>query len=344
MSTTENNIDATVEPTLDDFAANLFGGSKAQPSDDATSEEVETEVEADSDAHEEEDTHSADDGATEEADEADEEEPDTTDEDEQPKKGNRFQERINELTAARREAERKASELERKLDDVLKRLDEDRKTKEPEPTNPVQQEAATSGAPSPTDKNSDGTDKYPLGEFDPKFLRDTVQHMLDQKEQEQRKAQEEQAKQQEFQQQRSELQESWNNKLVDAQERYPDFQEKGQQMLGVFEGIDEQYGQYLTDTIMEMDAGPDVFYYLANNLEEAEKIVSAGPRKATIALAKLEAKFVSANTETKPVRAKTTKAPPPPPQLKGSSVARASVPIDTDDLDAFTKALFTKKK
>ena len=180
------------------------------------------------------------------------------------------------MTAARREAERKATELERKLDDVLKRLDEDRKTKEPEPTNPVQQEAATSGAPSPTDKNSDGTDKYPLGEFDPKFLRDTVQHMLDQKEQEQRKAQEEQAKQQEFQQQRSELQESWNNKLVDAQERYPDFQEKGEQMLSVFEGIDEQYGQYLTDTIMEMDAGPDVFYYLANNLEEAEKIVCPG--------------------------------------------------------------------
>lgn len=343
MSTTENtNIDATVEPTLDDFAADLFGGSKAQPSDDATSEVEEEEVDADSDATEEEDTHSADDGATEEADEADEEETITDEEDEAPKKGNRFQERINELTAARREAERKAAELERKLEEVVRRLDE---TKEPEANKPVQQEttATETGAPTPTDKNPDGTDKYPLGEFDPKFLRDTVQHMLDVKEQEQRREQEEKAKQQEFYQQRAALQESWNEKLVDAQERYPDFQEKGEQMLSVFEGIDEQYGQYLTDTLMEMDAGPDVFYYLANNLEEAEKIVNAGPRKATIALAKLEAQFVSAKNETKTARIKTTKAPTPPPQLKGSSVARASVPIDTDDLDAFTKALFKKK-
>lgn len=345
MSNTENTIDVTPEPTLDDFAADLFGGSEAKPSDNAKSEEVEAEEEV-NDATEETDTHSADDGATEEADEADEEET-TTDEDDDAggKPKNRFQERINELTAARREAERRAEDVERKLNEVLRKLEENTKPKDPEPK-PAQSttDAAETGAPKPTDKNEDGTEKYPLGEFDPKFLRDTVQHMLDQKEAEQRKQQEEQAKQQEFQQQRSALQESWNTKLVDAQERYPDFQEKGQQMLSVFEGIDEQYGQYLTDTLMEMDAGPDVFYYLANNIEEAEKIVNAGPRKATIALAKLEAQFVSANTETKATRPKTTKAPPPPPQLKGSSVARASVPIDTDDLDAFTKALFNKKK
>ena len=130
----------------------------------------------------------------------------------------------------------------------------------------------------------------------------------------------------------------------DAQERYPDYFEKGQELIDSFSGIDEQYGQYLTDTIMEMDAGPDVFYYLATNPEEAKKIVDAGPRKATIALAKLEAQFVSATPETRAPKIKTTKAPTPPPQLKGSAVARASVPIDTDDLDAFTKALFSNKK
>ena len=92
---------------------------------------------------------------------------------------------------------------------------------------------------------------------------------------------------------------------------------------------------------MEMDAGPDVFYYLANNLEEAEKIVNAGPRKATIALAKLEAQFVSAKIDKAPP-VKVTKAPAPPPQLKGSAVAKASVPLDTDDLDAFSKVLFSK--
>lgn len=339
MSTEENNIDVTATDNLDDFAADLFGGSKAQPSDDATSEEAETEVVEDDATNE--DTHSADDGATE--DEESEETPDETDENEEPKKGNRFQERINELTAARREAERKAAEVERKLEEVLKRLDENTKPKEPEPK-PVQQEATPTGAPKPTDTNEDGSDKYPLGEFDPKFLRDTVEYMLNEKQEEQKREQQRYDEQQELLRQREAVQQVWDEKLIDARERYPDYEEKGQALIDSFAGIDEQYGQYLTDTIMEMDAGPDVFYYLATNPEEAKKIVDAGPRKATIALAKLEAQFVSATPETKATRAKTTKAPPPPPQLKGSSVARASVPLDTDDLDAFTKALFKTKK
>jgi hypothetical protein len=337
MSTENTNIDVTATENLDDFAANLFGGSEAQPSDDATSEEVEAE-EVEDDATNE-DTHSADDGATED----DESEEEPTDEDDQPKKGNRFQERINELTAARREAEREAAEVRRKLDEVLKRLDESTKPAEPE-TKPVQQEATNTGAPQPTDKNADGTHKYPLGEFDPKFLRDTVEHMLNTKQDEQKREQQEYEQQQELLRQRQAVEEVWEEKLIDARERYPDYQEKGQELIDSFAGIDEQYGQYLTDTIMEMDAGPDVFYYLANNPEEAKQIVNAGPRKATIALAKLEAQFVSATPETKAVRTKTTKAPPPPPQLKGSSVARASTDVNTDDLDAFTKALFKTKK
>lgn len=343
MSMIENNTDVTATDNLDDFAANLFGGSEAQPSDDATSEEVETD-EVEYDAPEDTDTQSADDGATEEADEADEEETDTTDEDEGTKPKNRFQERINEVTAARRAAEREA-EAERQLRLKLEQeLQEYRKNKDPEP-DPVQQEATqTDGAPKPTDKNSDGTDKYPLGEFDPKFIRDTVEYMLDEKQEAQKREQAEYQRQQELLRQREAVQEAWEEKLVDARERYPDYQERGQELIDSFAGIDEQYGQYLTDTIMEMDAGPDVFYYLATNPQEAKKIVDAGPRKATIALAKLEAQFVSAPSETKAVRTKTTKAPPPPPQLKGSSVARASTPINTDDLDAFTKALFNKKK
>lgn len=340
MSTENTNTDVTATDNLDDFAANLFGGSEAQPSDDATSEEVEAE-EVEDDAPEETDTHSADDGATE--DDESEEEP-NTDEDDQPKKGNRFQERINELTAARREAERRADDVERKLNDVLKRLEENTKPKEPDPVPSPKDTATNTGAPQAADKNPDGTDKYPLGEFDPKFLQATVQYMLDQKEIQQKQEQREYEQQQELLRQREAVQSAWDEKLVDAQERYPDYQEKGQSLVDSFAGIDEQYGQYLTDTIMEMDAGPDVFYYLANNPEEAKKIVDAGPRKATIALAKLEAQFVSANTETKVTPRKTTKAPTPPPQLKGSAVARSSVPIDTDDLDAFTKALFKAKK
>ena len=334
---TENTTttDVTVEDNLDDFAASFFGG-KEEPSGNAKPEDEQAETETKDGANEkEEDTHSADDGATEEEEEdsSTEENPDETDEDDKPKKTNRFQERINELTAKARQAERERDELKRQLEK------EQQKTT-PEPKK--EQVSTPTEGPDPKAVNEDGSLKYPLGEYDPKYLKDVVQHMLNE-ERKAREVQEQEAqKLREQDAQRAAVQASWNEKLVPAKERYPDFEEKGQQMLSVFEGIDEAYGQYLTDTIMEMDAGPDVFYYLANNIEEAEAIVNAGPRKATIALAKLEAQLAG-NTKPKTVAPKITKAATPPPRVKGSAVAKPSVPLDTDDLDAFSRELFKKK-
>lgn len=338
MSTENTNLDVTdTDTSLDDFATELFGESQ-KPSDTAKSED-EPEDEVKDDAPEETDTHSADDGATEDSEESDEN-PDETDEDEepaanQPKKANRLQERINELTAARREAERRAEEAERKL------AEKDKPT-EPKPQDTGKPAPTTLEGPKPSDLNEDGTDKYPLGEFDPQFLRDTVQHMLT----EQQKVQQAEAarleEQRKAEAQRNELQETWNTKLVDARERYPDFQDKGEQMLSVFGGIDEAYGEYLTTTLMEMDAGPDVFYYLSNNIKEAEEIVNAGPRKATIALAKIEAQLVG-NPVNKVPKPKTTNTSAPPPRLKGSAVSKGSVTGDTEDLDAFSRELFKRK-
>lgn len=338
MSTENTNIDVTdTETSLDDFAAELFGESQ-KPSDNAKSEEV-LEDKVEDDAPEETDTHSADDGATDDSEESDENHDETDEDDEpaanQPKKANRLQERINELTAARREAERRAEEAERKL------AEKDKPT-EPKPQDTGKPAPTTLDGPKPTDLNEDGTEKYPLGEFDPQFLRDTVQHMLTEQQQAQqaKAAQIEQQRQAETQ--RAELQDTWNTKLVDARERYPDFQDKGEQMLSVFEGIDEAYGEYLTTTLMEMDAGPDVFYYLANNIEEAQEIVNAGPRKATIAFGKLEAQLAG-NPVNKAPKMKTTKTSAPPPRLKGSAVSKGAVTADTDDLDAFSRELFKRK-
>lgn len=337
ISSQELNTDTTVTDDLDSFAAELFGESK-QPSAPAKAEEAEVDQEADSDApNDEQDTHSADDGATEETeaneDEESEDEP-TDDAKDKAKPKNRYQERINELTA-------KARQAERERDELLKKLNE--KTNTPKPkTDEAEANTTTSlKAPSPSDKNEDGTDKYPLGEFDPKYVKDTIQHVLA----EERAAQEQKARENEKlsaeEQYRATLQSTWNDKLDIVQERYPDFKEKGEEMLSVFEGIDQAYGQYLTDTLMEMDAGPEVFYYLATNLDEAQKIVDAGPRKATIALAKIEAQLAGTKTTESP-KIKVTNAPTPPPQVKGSAVAKASISVDTDDLDAFSKVLFKK--
>ena len=335
---TEQTIDVTVDDNLDTFAADFFG-EKQPPSDPAKSEESDEVVLETEDDAQNKDTHSAEEGASEEedAEQAEDSDEPSTEEEEPVKpagKKDRLQERINELTAARRTAERER-------DEALRKLNEKQPETKPEPKTEVKT-ATTNEGPSAADKNEDGTDKYPLGEFDPRFVRDTIQYALNEQAQQMEAKRVEDAKLSEQEQYRNGLQTSWNEKLEDAQERYPDYQEKGEQMLSVFEGIDPVYGQYLTDTLMEMDAGPEVFYYLANNIDEAEEIVNAGPRKATIALAKLEVQLAGTKTPKTPVT-KVTNAPKPPPQVKGSAVAKGSVKPDTDDLDAFSRELFKKK-
>ncbi len=340
-------IDVTTTDNLDDFASTFFGENTDSPSENANSgDEPEASEDTDNDAPTETDTQDSaeENGASDDTDDddGDSDETDTTeendDDDGKPsgKKVNRFQERINEIVAKQRQAERER-------DEALRKLEEATKPTKPESGKEVgDSTAAPTGGPSPTDKNEDGTDKYPLGEFDPNFVKDTIQHVLNEELKARQEKEAQAQKLTEEQQYRANLQDTWNTKLVDAQERYPDFQEKGEQMIAVFEGIDDAYGQYLTDTLMEMDAGPEVFYYLANNLDEAQNIVNAGPRKATIALAKLEAQLAGTPVNKAPAK-KVTKAPTPPPQLKGSAAAKSTVSLDTDDLDAFSKVLFKKK-
>ena len=71
------------------------------------------------------------------------------------------QERIDELTAARRAAEREAEDLRRQLA-------ERSQPKEVETKEAVEAPAG----PTPDDVDANGEAKYPLGEFDPGFIRD----------------------------------------------------------------------------------------------------------------------------------------------------------------------------
>lgn len=356
MSTNENTPVESVTDDLDAFSSEFFG-QKEEQQEQASSKEDKV-VEQNSDALEE-DTHSkAEDGddpddeadedddtlADEGDDEDDEDDGDNEEVDEKPDsekleskpKKNRFQERIDELTNARREAERKAAALEERLAKLEQNTN-------PEPT-PNKVETEDQG-PSPDDKNEDGSDKYPLGEFDASYIRDLTKHTLEQERKAIKVREAQEAEQRNLDQQRAELQTSWENKLGPAKERYPDFQEKGQQLLSTFESIDRGYGEYLEATIMGMDHGPDVLYYLSNNVDEAKAIVSAGAVKATIALGKLEAKFAFAEEEKQKARPKVSKAPTPPPHVnKGSAAAKVEIDDDTDDLDAFANKFFNKKR
>lgn len=330
MSTDETIVE-TVEDDLDTFSDNFFGQKKAEP--EQASPEVEDDQEQASDAPKE-DTHSEDTDTL--ANDEDETEDEETPSEEAPKpKKNRFQERIDELVKDREAEKRERLALEAKLERLLN----EKQNKEP-----VAAKTEDKG-PSADDKNEDGSDKYPLGDFDPQYLADIVSYKFDQKEKAAEAARAIEAEQRELDSQRAAIEANWNEKLGPAKERYPDFDEKGQTLSDTFSGIDQAYGEYLGATLMAMDYGPDVLYYLANNVDEAQKIVAAGPTKATIALGRLEAKFAFADEEKQKARPKVSKAPTPPDHLnKGSAVARIDVAPDTDDLDAFSASFFKKQK
>jgi hypothetical protein len=354
MSTENNNVE-TPEVDLDDFATELFGGSKEAPDNAKSEEESETDEDV-SNAPKDDDTHSEaseeeahsednDDLATEE-DENDDDTDESNDDEGKPKK-TRFQKRIDELTAKAREAERDkeaaTAAYEARIAALEAKLGQDDKTED------KSQKSDELVEPTPTDKTENGDDKYPLGEYDPQYMKDMAKYTFDREfaareaarqQSEQESSQKEAAKRQEAEKQA--LQETWNEKLAPAQERYPDFEEKGQELVSAFDSIDASYGEYLSTALMALDNGPDVLYYLASNPEEAQAIVESGPMKATVAMGRIDSMFgeQGGKTNKTPPR-KVSKAPAPPPRNKGSSVAKGSLnPSDEDvDLDALSREL-----
>lgn len=341
MSESTNPSVVTVTDDLDAFSAQLFGQS--EPTDEAaTSQEAPAEPVQTDDANDESvDTQTIEDPDTlapddSDVDETDAEEPEET-QGTKPKK-NRYQERIDELTGKWREAERQREADRRAFEERLKALES--------PTNKTTTEQTTTSdsPPDPQAKTEDGRDKYPLGEYDPNYIADLTDFKLEQKLRVIEERQKENEKSAQENAQLESLRNSWNEKLTPAQERYPDFLQKSQDLLGSMEGIDPAYEDYIAATIMGMDYGPDVLYYLASNPDEARTIINSGATKATIALGRLEAKFAEAEAEKTLARPKVSQAPNPPPTVRGAAPAKMPVAPDTDDLDAFERELFAKRK
>lgn len=254
-------------------------------------------------------------------------EPEPEEEPKEKGKKNRFQERIDQLSEKARVERERAEALEARLAAL-----------ESAGKEPVKEEVK--GEPTPDDLDADGTPKYPLGEFDPQYAKDVIKYSLDTALKAQKEEAAEAARIAEYEKAEKARMDAWTEKLTPAQERYPDFTDKAEDLLDAFGGLDEQYGEYLTNVLMEMEHGPDVLYYLSNNLEEADRIVKMGAVGATIALGRIESRFDKAEEEKK---IRVSKAPSPPPTNKGSAIAVADVPDDTDDLDAFTAKLFKRR-
>ena len=302
-----------VAPDTDDLEAfeDLFHG------EDTPEAPEDAEEQDDATVNDEDDSLAEDDSEDEQDDDGQEPAP----------KKNRFQERINDLTAKAKDAERREKAWEDKYNELLSKSE----------SKPQPKVETADGAPTPDDKLEDGSDKYPLGEFDPAFIRDLTRHTINEESAKAEAEQAEREKENERKAAEAQLVNEWTGKLEASKERYPDLLEKNEALVETFADIEEGYGEYLATTIMQMDHGVDVIYFLANNPVEAKRIVSLGPIKATVALGRLESQFFESADKKK-----VSQAPEPPITNRGNS-ARKAIPADTDDLDAF-EAEFYKKK
>lgn len=331
-----------VDPNTDDLDAfsDLMSGRAKVKTEEAAPVEEDEPSETDEDVENVGEENDEDGTEGDPEDESPDEDDESEEEPEKPtKKVNRFQERINELTARAREAERREADTARRIAELeAKQVNPPADTgKQPAPT-------VQDVGPTPDDKNDDGSDKYPLGEFDPTYIRDLTRHTIQTEQAAANQKAEQERTQREAQASRDALQEQWSERATAVVEKHPDFVERTMELETTFEGLDPGYSDYLVQTIKSLDHGPEVLYHFANNLAEAQKFVKLGPLAATLALGEMNARFRAPPAEQAPKpEPKVSKAPTPPPANKGSKT-RTTVAADTDDLDAFADIFFAKRK
>lgn len=331
---TENTVDPNTD-NLEDFTA-LFEG-KAKPAE-APTETIEDTQPQEDESNPAEDSSEPETNDTDEPSQEAEPEENTDNEEEdlgehddgKPRlsgKKKSFQDRIDEITAARREAEREAEELRQRIAAL-----------EAAPKSPQKETAPTpNNAPDPDALAENGERLYPLGEYDPNYINALHEYNFEirwTQAREQERAEQQRQLQQAAQQ---ELISTWESKLVETEQEIPDIRQKGERLGSVFEGVDQQYAEFIATTIMTLDNGPKVVAYLSDNPTEARKIVASGPVGATLAIGRIDAQFATPRDKP-PV--KSTNAPEPPPQLNKGRDGRVKVAGDTDDLEAFEKAFF----
>ena len=320
-----------VEDTEDNALATDEDTDAAEEADEADDQE---DLEPDEDAEE------SDEPEEEESEEEDEPEEEPKDKGRKPK--SRYQTRIDELTRTAREAERREAALLARLEAL--------ETKNQSVQEDSSQESIADtlppGAPKPDDVDAKGVAKYPLGEFDPNFIRDmtkfSVKMEIQAAEEARAAAEAERQKSAQVEAIRTE----WNQKLDAAEEEIPEIREHIADLVNVFQTVEPSYGEYLATLVMTSENGPAIMEYLSQNIGEAQKIVASGPTAATLAIGRLEAKLENLSKPRPSGEEKRNKKPsgaPPPPAAttRGSKGGKVNTRPDTEDLAAFKRDFFS---
>lgn len=310
---------------------------EAKPEPEKAEEEVEAEAEEEVEDKSEVDDLGEDENDPPAPDSEEESEEEEVEETPKPKKKNSAQERINELTAEKQEARRERDAIRREFEALKAAVEKEAPKEAPKGL----REQLPVDAPHPDATGEDGNPLYELGEFDPKFIRDLTKFTIAEETKAAKAEAAKEAQTQAIEASRQELVTAWGVKLEKAEETLPEIRDNIKGMTEVFADIEPVYGEYLASTVMSSEFGPEIMNYLSQNIGEARKIVASGPAAATLAIGRLEAKFVSPSKQEKNSDAKiVSKAPNPPEGKTKGQGGRFAVRADTENLDAFEKEFF----
>lgn len=235
-------------------------------------------------------------------------------------KKNRTQERIDELTAARREAEAKAAEAARQAE-YWRGVAEGKA--------PPKEDAK--GEAEDSDAEPDAS-KYEFGEADPKYIKDLAKH-------EARMEVRTEAARAKVQAEVAQMEANWQTGVAEATGEYDDFNEV------VVKGAEEQKWAcppVVSLGIKQSKVGAHVAYHLAKNSDEAKRIADLHPFEQAREFGRLEMKIemergvkTAPAEEGKPKPRAVTSAPPPPKSQSRGAGGQFKVAADTDDFAAF---------
>lgn len=228
----------------------------------------------------------------------------------QPKPKKSVQERIDELTAARREAER----------------DRDFYREQALRNQPTQQPQAQQRQQDPEQDPEPDPSDYEHGELDARFIRDhaTYHARLTFREEMQReRAAEEHARA------RADLQ----RRADELAAKHPDFHDVvGDNFAKVAPLLTEVMGTAMSN----VPEGAELAYHFAKNPADARRIAALPPIAQAVELGKLVNRLAAPQQASRPPPKTATDAPDPIPQARGAG-GRFTVAPDTDDFSAFEK-------
>jgi hypothetical protein len=233
------------------------------------------------------------------------------------------QERINEITRARRDAERRAEAAEQRTRELEARLNA------PPREEPKKEDLAD-------DPDAPKPDDYEYGELDSRYIRALAEHAADKRFATLR-ARDEQTQQERAQREKQEKNLEHFETLIERGSKvHDDFYEKV--VVGSEKGewpMSEVIGQMA----LESDVGNDILYHLATNVEEADRIYRSSPAEQARYFGRMEARFspagqAAASGDTGKPAPRTPKAPPPVETARGAG-GQFQAGADTEDFAAF---------